>query len=931
MTLVGFHRLPQQRIVARERLRHRAWELLPTMGGAFDIGEEESDGALGKCRLIAHDGSNHSSRIDNRQSRAPTLQTVNKILLTCGNPASFFWIRKSKIPHEIKQLPKGRTTMFKLLTRRTRLFLVIFLLAGLLIGIGTDSDIRPASAQAADSVILVVVDDLGVDALDSYGIGNLGAQTPTLDRMVEEGLLFRNTWAHPVCSPFRAAVLTGRQGFRTGVGAVVTGQTTGLPEAEITIPEALDAQPELGATHAAFGKWHLGNESNGGARSPNLAGGFSHYYGSLGNMSSGRGENNNINYYRWRETTNGQSQIVEGYSPSMIVDKAIEWLDGRTQPFFLYLPMHLPHSPFHAPPAKLHSVDLPSSEPGEGEDSRPWFRAMIEAIDSELGRLLGELSEEQRARTNIVFVGDNGTSGQVSSGPRVRGRAKGTLYQGGLHVPLIIHGPSVADPGREVEGLSGSVDLYGTVLDLMGAEASAWEGRTDSISLVPYLLDPAQASLRDWVFSEQFSAETEAADGKAIRDARFKYIRFDEGPEEFYDLLDDPYERTELIAAGLDTEAQAALENLRGKLDALLDSDLNATPGATSTAPPSETEAPEQTNTVPPAQTESSTPIATDDLARSGNIYLPALLAADRFDMIAQPTLLPQPTDIPVPTDAPMPTDTSEPIDTPIPTNSPVPTAEPTPTSGSVDEDPCPARHFLEVQAHPANSNYPDPELNAFCEDDLLVVESNGIPSFEFRRVTPNELVEQDYRWEIPLEPQMRNEPADIPLLGPVAIIADGLPIFGPNEAETHGFGDPFLDQILDFCNGHTAQAYHYHARPDCLWEGMENDPDLVLGFAFDGIPIMAPFACIDEDCSEIEKLESSWERTQDLRNAWDAHEYVEGSGDLDRCNGRVGPDGEYRYYATDSFPYLLGCYVAEPNSNRSGGGGGGGRPPRRP
>ena len=81
-----------------------------------------------------------------------------------------------------------------------------------------------------------------------------------------------------------------------------------------------------------------------------------------------------------------------------------------------------------------------------------------------------------------------------------------------------------------------------------------------------------------------------------------------------------------------------------------------------------------------------------------------------------------------------------------------------------------------------------------------------------------------------------------------------------------------------------------------------------------------------------MKKLTSSWQRTQDVRDAWEAHEYVEGSGDLDRCNGQVGPDGEYRYYATDSFPYLLGCYVAEPIRNRSrDGGGGGGRPPRRP
>ena len=131
------------------------------------------------------------------------------------------------------------------------------------------------------------------------------------------------------------------------------------------------------------------------------------------------------------------------------------------------------------------------------------------------------------------------------------------------------------------------------------------------------------------------------------------------------------------------------------------------------------------------------------------------------------------------------------------------------------------------------------------------------------------------------------------------------------NEAAPQGWGDPYLDEILDFCNGHTAfrGEYHFHARPDCLFEDIEGNPALVVAYALDGYPILAPYACEDTACSLIKKVESSWQRTQNVQAAWEAHEYVAGSGDLDRCNGMILADGSYAYFATDTFPYFLGCY----------------------
>lgn len=235
----------------------------------------------------------------------------------------------------------------------------------------------------------------------------------------------------------------------------------------------------------------------------------------------------------------------------------------------------------------------------------------------------------------------------------------------------------------------------------------------------------------------------------------------------------------------------------------------------------------------------------------------------------------------------------------------------------------CPVENFMDVSMYVQTQDYAVPTLNIYCEDDLLIVESNGITNYLFEQITPNNLQSQTYRWQIPLNPVEAAAPSDIPLLGPIAIAVNGLPIFGPNEAPVDDYGDPFLDQILDYCNGHTAHGgvYHYHARPNCLFTDTEGTTSLVIGYAFDGYPILTPYQCVDSECTSVEKVESSWQRTSDVRNAWEAHKYVEGSGDLDECNGTYLPDGSYAYFATDTFPYFLGCYHGEAATNGLGAG----------
>ena len=208
----------------------------------------------------------------------------------------------------------------------------------------------------------------------------------------------------------------------------------------------------------------------------------------------------------------------------------------------------------------------------------------------------------------------------------------------------------------------------------------------------------------------------------------------------------------------------------------------------------------------------------------------------------------------------------------------------------------CPDTTFIDVQPDPKNTLYEAPFLEVTCDGNRAMVRSNGIPNHQFVPVNPTDLVAQDHQFVFPLVPRLAPEPLRIVnSLGAVGVVINGVPIYGPNEGANLDFGDPYFDEELDFCNGHPARSgdYHYHAAPTCLFPEWET-PDLIIGYAFDGFPILTPFVCEDESCSTQRELQSSWQRTSNVRGAWDAHEYIDGSGDLDECNGMLLPDGTY-------------------------------------
>jgi arylsulfatase B len=402
-----------------------------------------------------------------------------------------------------------------------------------------------SGSEPAPNFLVIIADDLGVDRVAAYAEHPDPGRTRNIDRLARNGVLFRNAYANPVCTPSRATLMTGRYGFRTGVGrnAGFDGVGHTLDPSELLLEESL-----AGYASGFFGKWHL---VAGEVEDHPIVTGVADYRGSLHNLSHGLPDN--PNYFHWKLSDNGQVSSVDEYATSWTTDRAIEALNGLPEPHIVWVSYNAPHAPFHEPPAQLHDYDLAGLQPGL---NKPLFgRAMAQAMDTEIGRLLRAIDNN----TFVIFMGDNGTAKGATDAPFEPEHAKTTVYEGGINVPLIVFGPGVAR-NAECDALVNSTDLFATVLELAGFNSSA----EDSVSLVPYLQDPTRPSLRDWVYSEYFHPDFNR---QAIRNERYKLIRrFDTATgvttEELFDLLADPWETSDLLAAGLDSRALEAYSEL---------------------------------------------------------------------------------------------------------------------------------------------------------------------------------------------------------------------------------------------------------------------------------------------------------------------------------------------------------------------------------
>lgn len=422
-----------------------------------------------------------------------------------------------------------------------------------------------ASAGAANppNLLILLADDLGVSDVARYGVSTDPVNTPVLDRLAGRGVTFRNAWSNPVCSPTRACIQTGRHAFRTGIGFLVTQHSKALDPSEWTIPEVLAAATPTAYTSATFGKWHLGNSTVGGLSAPTVAG-YGHFAGNLTSLID-----NLETYSQWTKVVNGVAAPMVTYNTTDIVDDAIAWLATAPEPWICYVAFNAPHVPLHAPPSHLHTENL-TGLPAPGIVPRPYFKAMVEAMDTEMGRLVGSLNG-RLDHTNIIFAGDNGSPQEVAIPPVLKEQAKISFFEPGIQVPLVVAGPAVRVPGSDCEALVHAVDLFATIAQLGGVDTAAVlppNHKIDGISLTPYLQDPGRPSLRKFNYTELFGTAVSGVEfsGYAVRDDRWKLVYFRAGPAgtstQMYDLWNDPNEYQDRLAGPLSTEISDARDRL---------------------------------------------------------------------------------------------------------------------------------------------------------------------------------------------------------------------------------------------------------------------------------------------------------------------------------------------------------------------------------
>ena len=434
----------------------------------------------------------------------------------------------------------------------------------------------PPVTKPHPNILLVIIDDYGVDVASYYhdkdgdgkaDDGRTYAPTPTFASLCKTGVRFNNAWSTPLCSSTRSSILTGRYGFRTGIGGAIP-RGGGIKTNEPTIPKILDAKSALGYVHANIGKWHLGeNTELKGELAPNTMG-WSHYSGSLSGSLN--------DFSDWTKITDGKSSKVTNYATTENVNDAIKWLGKQDpkKPWFLWLAFNAPHTPFHMPPKELHSQkNLSGTTQDINRNSTNYYRAAVESLDTEVGRLLAWLKQKgQLENTLIVVLGDNGSPRKVVEAPYDRLRAKGTLYQGGIHVTMCISGKGVTG-GQTSDALVHTVDLYATLLEAAGVDVKKElpTGFTyDSMSFFDILKDAKKAGPRTWAFGEKFDKDPKSSD-LTIRNKRYKILRLQSKSDAFYDLQTDPRETKNLLDGkkvdDLTAEQKSNYEALSKQLD----------------------------------------------------------------------------------------------------------------------------------------------------------------------------------------------------------------------------------------------------------------------------------------------------------------------------------------------------------------------------
>ena len=391
------------------------------------------------------------------------------------------------------------------------------------------------SLSAADkpNIILIMADDMGYGELGCTGHPTF--KTPVLDKLAKEGLRLTDFHSNgAVCSPTRAALMTGRYQSRSGIEGVVTAakhRHTGLPLKETTMAEALKG---AGYKTAMFGKWHLGYESKFNP----VHQGFDKFHGFVSGNIDLFSHIDQEGHKDWWV----QDELVDepGYMTKTVTDLSIKFInENKEKPFFLYIPHAAPHYPYQGPNDKAYrKPGVPQPIQGAVEDKDRAYKEMVEYMDTEIGRIIEELENLNiRQNTLIIFTSDNGGTGKYGSSNAPFSGKKGQFLEGGHRVPCILNWPGKISEGKTSDAPVMCMDFMPTFLNLAGAYSDTF--KFDGVDLSSFLMEGKKLKDRPlfWKKGDQF----------AMREGEWKILK--NGKQiALFNLKNDPQEKIDLAS-----------------------------------------------------------------------------------------------------------------------------------------------------------------------------------------------------------------------------------------------------------------------------------------------------------------------------------------------------------------------------------------------
>jgi arylsulfatase A len=401
-------------------------------------------------------------------------------------------------------------------------------------------------AAERPNIVIFFMDDMGYS--DLHIDGALDARTPNLDRFAKESVRLTDCYAAaPVCTPTRAAFMTGRYQHRVGLEGVIApslgNADTGLPATEPTLPRYLQ---NAGYVTGLIGKWHLGFRPE---FRPNRHG-FDEFFGFLGgavDYYGHLGEDGKHDLYE-----NDGPVKVDGYLTDEITRRAVSFVErNAAKSFFLDVAYNATHWPFQPPDMKTRSAH-PDGTGGDvvrvwaSEGTRDDYIRMLERADEGIGRILSTIDRlGLRENTLVIFTSDNG--GEWLSRMEPLFHRKSTLWEGGLRVPCILRWPAKLEGKRKSSQPAITMDLTATIMAAAGVKARA-DKPFDGVDLIPLL--KAKAVTPRTFFWRGIRA---GSPDRAVREGSLKYLSYSHFPGLLFDVVADPGERKDLASTRVET------------------------------------------------------------------------------------------------------------------------------------------------------------------------------------------------------------------------------------------------------------------------------------------------------------------------------------------------------------------------------------------